>query len=200
MNKRILSPEKLNEMVRVSKLRIWIILALLIVLIGGGLTLFLSNTIVSKEIHDCYVTSNTMTVEYFLAQKIKTSVDEDSEFMESIKRNNNAAFLNSYVQPAYIILKSVDETEMGPWMTAYIQKKKGFSYDISAMKVDYETIYAMTGMPKEELEKNNIIPGTSFYLATVLIPCDGPEPVIKSGYDTVSVILSEVDPISLILK
>ena len=197
MNKRILSPEKLNEMVRVSKLRIWIILALLIVLIGGGLTLFLSNPIISREIHDCYVVNDTMTIEYFLE---KTSAGEDSEFIESIKRNNNMAFLKSYIQPAYIILRSLDETEMTPWMPAHIQDKEGFIYDISAMKLDYENIYSITGTPREELEKNNIIPGTSFYLASVLILCESPEPVLKSGYDSVEITLSEVDPVSLILK
>lgn len=200
MNKRIVSPEKLNEMVRVSKLRIWIILALLIVLIGGGLTLFLSHTIVSKEVHDCYVGKDTTTVANFFEQTIKTSVGEDSEFMDSIKRNNNAEFLNTNIQPAYIILHSLDETEMSTWMPARIQGKEGVVFDISAMKLDYENIHSVTGIPKEELKKNNIIPGTSFYLASVLILCESSEPVLESGYDSATITLSEVDPISLILK
>ena len=200
MNKRIVSPEKLNEMVRVSKPRIWIILALLVILIGGGLAAFLSNSIISREVHDCYVAENTTTVEFFLEQKIKMGVGDDPEFMESIKRNNNSAFLNSSVQPAYILINSLDNTEIVPGMKTHIQDKEGFVFDISAEKLGYDNICTLTGMSEEELTEKNIVPGTAFYLATVLIPCDSKAPVLKDGYSSATVTLSEVDPISLILK
>ena len=129
-----------------------------------------------------FLVNKTMNEKFKIFEKIASISFQDNVIDLIFDMNSNLIEKEWIIPKIEIILKSVDETEMGPWMTAYIREKKGFSYDISAMKVDYETIYAMTGMPKEELEKNNIIPGTSFYLADdswICVRPSGTEPKCK---------------------
>ena len=198
MTERIDSPEKLNRLMKISSVRIWIVLAALLIAVAGGLAAFLSRDIVIQETHLCYVSDLWLpSIEAMIGPG---SGDEKTDIAwKEYVEINFAGLLPPYAQIAYLVLEDIDSTEIEEEMPVRFGSAEGQVYFIWPEPSDQEELLQL-GMDEKKMRQAGLNPAGLYYLCTVFLFNDEPGLQTEPGFGMATVTLNVVDPVSLILK
>lgn len=198
MKTRINSPDTFERMMKISGVRMWIILSVLTVLTVTGLTLFLTNRItVTAESKLCYVSGETMIYREALTESAQQALPEYAYLYESIDQADVTYPLDGMVQP---VILSFDENEqtIHDGMPLQVQGRSG-KVLIAMLPMSLQQIIDK-GYSEMELLKGGFVHSRSYsFIYAVLYLQDGMEPLPEGMYKA-EVLLDELDPVTLILK
>ena len=201
MTKRIGSPEELNNRMKVSSIGVLIVLTVLFVAVIAGIVVFLSNKIVMRESHLCYVSETSKpSIDALYETFLTNPVSAASVSRDTVEKKYGEAMKPyPYSQFVYFLIEDPEEIEMAEGMTFYIGDSKGYVASFSNEPMDYEDMLRI-GFGEKEMRKAGLTPGIPYYMITAFLLSEEPEPVLTPGFYTADIILDTVDPISFILK
>ena len=198
MKERIKSPEHLNQKMKISTTRIFIVLIVLVVLIIGGLIFLLSKEIVAKETCLCFAADSYKPSVEALYELVMEDSEIDSEWKEQVDKYYKDV-VPDYVQPVYLIIKDFENTEIAEGMSVFIGETEGRIVAVLYEPFDYETLLQL-GMKEDEMRKHKLTPTNSYHTFIAFFFNDKPELKVEPGFCNADVILDVVDPSSFILN
>lgn len=198
MTDRIDSPEKLNRLMKISSVRIWVVMAVLLIAVAGGLAAFFSRSIVIEESHLCFVSDVWMPSMEAMIGPGSGDEEADMAWKEYVEENF-AGWLPPYAQIAYLVIRDIDSTEIQEQMPVRLGSAEGQVYFVWEEPSDHKELLGL-GMDEKEMRKAGLNPAGRYYLCTVFLFSDEPGLQTVPGFGMATVTLDVVDPVSLILK
>lgn len=200
---RISSPEQLNKLMKVSRLRIWVILASLLLLVGCVFYWFMNNEVVISEKYPCYISAeegqlNDYIYEILLessgdAELARNGFEETTEFYgEEYKKQT--------VHPVILYIEDITKTEMGGLETIEVAGFKGSVIHIPNKTFDCESIVKDVHFTEKEMRQAGMYPGIDYYPVLAVIKEDQYGNVPAPGLYTATVIIDVLKPSSMILR
>lgn len=200
---RIDSPEKLNSMIKVSKLRIWIILFLLLIFIVFSFVWFVKKSVVIEERHPLYISDEMTTVRdllYKLIYQDSNDAEITKEWTNETEKIYGTDYMDSNIYPACLFVKDLSSSEMVEHMDIKAAEYNGTILYLPFENFNYKNIFTNMEYTDEEMRKVGMIPGINYSPVIVAIWAKQDNMKVKSGLYDSSVILDVLKPISMITK
>lgn len=200
---RIDSPEKLNSMIKVSKLRIWIILISLLLFIIFGFFWFVKSSVVIEERHPLYISDELMTVRelyYKIVYQDFNDAETAGKWLSATEKAFGTDYMNRNVYPACLFVKDFSNSEMVEHMDIKASEYNGTILYLPFESFNYKNIFPNMEYTDEEMRKVDMTPGIKYSPAMVAIWAKQDGVNVKPGLYDSSVILDVLKPISMITK
>lgn len=198
MKTRINSPDIFEQKMKISGIRMWILLSVLTVLIITGLILFLSNRIkVTVESDLCYVFKDTMTYHEAMTKSIQLASPQYAYMYEGLEQTLNGYPPDNMVQSVVLSFDDNKQT-ICEGMPLQIQGRSG-EVLITTLPISFQQLIE-NGTPEEDLLKAGFVPSKEYtFICAVLYLPEGMKP-LPEGLSKATILLDELEPTTLILK
>lgn len=200
---RISSPEQLNKLMKVSKLRIWIILILLLLLVGCGFYWFFNKEVVVSEQYPCYISAEEIPLEEYLYEILLKS-SGDAQFaqveLEGAIEVYGEEPMKQLVHPGILYLEDITKTEMGGLETVEVADLTGTVIHIPNETFDCDSIVKNVHFTDKEMRQAGMNPGIHYYPVLLYIKNDQDGNAPDPGLYEATVIIDVLKPSSMILR
>lgn len=200
---RISSPEQLNKLMKVSKLRIWVILILLLLLVGCGFYWFFNKEVVISEQYPCYISAEEMPLEEYMYQFLlqsSGSAEIARGTLADATKYYGEEHMKQAVHPGILYLEDITKTEIGGLETVEVAGFSGNVMLIPNETFDFGSIVKDVHFTDKEMRLVGMNPGIDYYPVLLNIKEDQDGNAPDPGLYNATVIIDVLKPSSMILR
>ena len=199
MSERVVSPEELDKRLRVTRPGVWITLLLLLALISLSIVLLISKTFIVTEERPCIVLKDVVKIDQLLYHTYQKSFGKEPYFDIEQMEGMLAGQADGLGQYAFIIIRSIEDSEIAEGMSVNIDGHTGTVAFLFADASPYEDIKAQ-GLTDEDARSLGLSPGLSAWLCLAIFSSEDGTAVLEAGPNTARVIINEISVASLVFN